>query len=295
MNICELNNYNQGRPDCDFELGVMDYMILAPSNVNISAIDQMRIFDYVREMSMNANPLLRYYPVSARIEQVEDTSTEATMGSLDKGLERKMIDGRFKYTLHYESFVCGDRNLQKLDGYRGGVFFINTKNLFIGARNNDGTMSPYDVTIYSDGGGFAASSGDIKTMNLLIDLGDKPKFIRQAMALKLRDTDRVSTLTGFRDLEISVKSVTAGVAKVQLVTGCDHVNVYDQYSTVFSTAANWRVNGDEPTTVTVDAPTKSFNVTVGSGTSELNVAPVDVLKLAGVVGFEGVATVVTSI
>ena len=285
MNICELKNLNQGAPDCDFELGVIDHIILAPVDAEISASNQKRLFDYLREMSLDADPLQRFYPVSARVEQVEDTSTEATMGSLNKGLEKKMMEGRFKYTLQYPSTVCHDRNLQKLDGYKGGAFFINAGRLFIGWRNADGSMSPCEITVYSDGGGFAASGGDLKTMNLLIDLGPKSTFINQVMAIGLRNTDRVNTLKGFRDLEISVLSVASGVATVQLLTGCDHVNVYDLHSAKFDDPDNWRVDGVAASAVALDAALKAFKVTVPAGAYEINVAPVDVLKAAGVIGF----------
>ena len=289
MNVCELRNLNQGTPDCDFEIGVMDYLMLTMSaEASISVTDKKRLFDHLREMSLHADPLQRFYPIPFKTGQVEDNSTEASMGSLDKSPERKLGEGRFKYRLKYESFIYRDRNLQKLDGFRGGAFFINTKRLFVGGRNIDGSISALPVEIYSDGGGPSSSGSDIKTMDLLVDFGEKSMFINQVTAVKLRDNDRINTLKGFRDLEILVLSVAGNIATVQLVAS--DVNVYDQYSAVFSDAKNWRVDGMEASAVALDAAQKAFKVTVAGG-YEINVAPVDVLKTANVIGFEGVPSV----
>lgn len=293
---CELRNMNQGSPDCDFKIGIFDHIITTvDTGVSISVSDQRQIFAYLRTKSEEADPLKRFYPVTAMIEQVEDTSTEATMGSLDRGYEEKMVEGRFKYRLKYPSRIFRDRNLQKLDGFTGGAFFINSDNMVLGARNVDGSMSPFDVTIYADGGGPSASGGDIKTFDLLIDLGAKSKFINQVTTVKLRDIDRVNTLKGFRDVELLVLSVETGTATVQLVTAGDNINLYDNYNAKFGIADNWRVDGVKPTAVTADSAQKAFKITVGTGTHEINIAPVDVLIAAGVKGFEGIPVTVTAV
>ena len=295
MNICDKRNINIGTSDCDWGLKVLSHIIPVPSlDVKISVQDQKRIFDYVREKSLHVDPLQRFYPIAARIEEVDDESTEAVVGSLNGGYEEELLEGRFKYRIKWPSRVFRDRILMKYRNFTGGAYFINSENIFLGMRNQDGTLSPRAITIRTDGGGLSSSGGDVKTFDWIIDLGFKSEFINGVTGIRLRPTDRISDLRGFRDLEILVLSVASGVANVQLVTGGDNYNVYNTYKTQFSDAANWRVNDQEATSVTADDDTESFKVSIGTGMSEINIAPVDILKTAGVIGFEGVSVVVTS-
>ena len=66
------------------------------------------------------------------------------------------------------------------------------------------------------------------------------------------------------------------------------MNVYNQYSAAFSDAKNWRIDGEAASAVAADAAQKAFKVTVPPDAYEINLAPVDVLKTANVIGFEGV-------
>ena len=295
MNICDLRNLNQGLAECDFEFGVPDYFIAAPVDAVIPLPHLKSPFGYLREMTLETDPMKRFYPIPRDMKRVTDNSTEATKGTLDKGYSKKLAEGRFVYLFEWPSAFCGDRNVYKFDGYNGGVFLINEKGILFGLRNEDGTLSPYISEIDVDGGAFSGSGGDVSTVKMTVDIGKKSEVVAHTMAIKLGANDRVNTLRGYRDLEILVISVATGIATVQLVTGGgENVNVYDQYSAKFGTAANWRVDGVAASAVTVDAPQKAFKITVGTGTHEINVAPVDVLKAADVLGFEGIPVTVTS-
>jgi hypothetical protein len=293
MDVCSSKNMNQGMPKCLLDFGIPAYFFSVAVDVKIPAETLKSPFAYIRENTMEPDPQARWYIVPRGTKRVTDNSTEATVGTLDMGYSKKLVDGRFVYLLEWPSDFFGDRNIYRFDGYTGGIFILNKENVLWGLRNADGSMSPYPCEISVDGGGFSGSGGDVNTVKMTIDIGEKNKVIAQSMFTKLSEKDRVETLQGFRDLEILELSVGSGVATVQLVTGGDNVNMFGSFNEAFSDAANWRVDGQEATAVVADPATRSYKITVTAGTHEICTAPVDVLMAAGVVGFEGVAVAVT--
>jgi len=299
MDLCSLNNLNQGLPDCDLKIGVPDYFIASPHDAVIGLAQLASPFKYLREMTMAPDPLKRFYAIPRDIKRIADSSSEAPKGSLDKGYEEKLGDGRFIYTFEWPSRMVADRNIYKFDGYEGGGFIVNEQGILFGLRNSNGSMSPFQCKIDIDGGGFSASGGDAKTVIMKIDIGKKSAIVRGLMPVMLAATDRMETLRGYRDLEIVVLDVSSlGVATVQLVTSGDNMNIFGRFSDggadKFESPSNWRVDGAEASAVAVDATQKAYKVTVGAGMHDLNIAPVDVLKTDGITGFEGIAVTVSS-
>ena len=299
MNICDQRNINQGTVDCDFELGVPGYVIFAPRDAKITATDSQRLLSFLKTQTELSDPLARFYPVSGEIKRITDESTEPTDGTLDKGFTKQLLPGRSVYLFEWPSAVCSDRNIVKLNRYNGGAFIINDQNLLIGARNEDGSMSPLPVDVAVWGGGFSGSGGDIQTIRMRVDFGNQIQLLSNAMAYRFNTRDRIDTLRGLRDIEILILSSTSTTATVKVVTGCDNVNLFGRFTTdlgddSFAEAEAWLIDNVAPSAVMADDVAQAYTITLGSGGMQhsISLVPVNELRELGIVGFEGVPTAV---
>ena len=293
MNICDLRNLNQGVVDCDFELSVPKFIVFAPTNTVIEFGDLM---GQLHALTQDSDPLKRAYPIAGRTWRTTDESTEPTEGSLDMGYTKQLLPGRAVYMLEWPSSVCSDRNIMKFNKYNGGALIINVDRLLIGSRNENGSMSPLPVEVSVWGGGFSGSGGEIQTIRMRVDFGMQPDLLALAMAYKLNINDRIETLRGLRDIELQLVNKTTESpfsATFRLVTGCDNVNLFDRFP-MLATATNWRVNGVAPSAIATVAAQKAYTLTFSArGHYEISLAPVDVLKDAGIIGFEAVPFTIT--
>ena len=296
MNLCDLRNLNQGGVECDFELGVPDYVIFAPKTAKIKESDARNLLSFLQEKAYDADPLQRFYPVKGEVKRITDESTEPTVGSLDKGYSKQLLPGRAIYLFEWPSSVCSDRNIVKLNRYSGGAFIINSDGLLIGVRDADGNMAPLPVDVSVWGGGFSGSGGDLQTIRMRLDFGNQIRLLSNAMAYKLREQENIETLTGIRDVQIVVVSKTAGVAIVKAVTGCDNVNLFgrltkDDDTDILSTTEGWLVNGEEPAAVQENATDQTYSITLDGGSFEnISIASTNTLVKSSILGFEGVIT-----
>ena len=194
--LCKSRDLTQYLGGCDFELGVPDYVIFTPRDIKITAVDAEDLITFLREKSDHSiDSDKRYHPVYGQIKRITDQSTEATVGTLDKGYSRQLLPGRAIQLFEWPSSVASDRHIYRLNGFKGGCLIINSMRLLIGMSNIDGSMGAIPVAdVGVSGGGFSGSGGDIQTVRMMVDFGSQDQLVAGVTAYQFKDTDRFENI-----------------------------------------------------------------------------------------------------
>ncbi len=249
------------------------------------------------------SPLLRWYPIW-NLEAVTINSGDPTIQTLGYGGKYVVRDDYYDWMFQFvQGGLCLLKNLRSHNGAGKNYFFIDREGLIIGVKNG---VNLYPVPLqFFYAHPFKINDGsNISAYN--IQFVFQQRYINELVGFAQLAFDSgydITNMTGLQDVQIEAFStLVAGVVKVQFFTGCDHKNLYDQYSAVLATKANLVVKNKTTgaaitiTTDVVDASNKAFTLTLdttdtdypGSGqdlTIEL-VGPV-ALSAAGMPGYEG--------
>lgn len=249
------------------------------------------------------SPLLRWYPIW-NFEGLEDTSDELTKQTLGYGGEYPVREGYYKWKFQFlVGGLCLLKNLRTHNGSGKYYYFIDSDGVLFGVKSGIGMASilkPVPIQYFyaepfkiNDGSNFTAYK---------INFAFMQKYLNDFVGFADTSDFDVTAVAGLQDLSIeNFNALTAGVVKLQVFVGCDHMNLYDMYSAVLAVAANWQVKNKltgaviNITSVVLDAANKALTFTLdtadtdypGSGadlTIQL-VAPT-ALSTAGMPGYE---------
>lgn len=294
MSLCVSRNMNTGIDVCDISIGKIKRVVANPSDLQVTPSDGNNIFSFLQKNLQNVNPELRLYITPKNPNNITDSSSEPVIASLADGSEEQILPGNQIQILEWWSTIGHDRIINRFDGYNGPAFLITERGV-VGVESGV-NMKSKDIKISVSGGGLQTYDSSPQTKKMKINIGNELEFQNRLVFYPLEDS-KVNLLQGLRDLHLSVVSATTGIANIMLTIGADkRTNVFDipSFKTAFSSVANWRANGLSTviTSVTADAVNKSFELNTGTGTFVIDTAPIDVLKTAGVEGYEGISITV---
>ena len=290
MSLCVLRNMNTGVDNCDKSIGKINRVIFAPDGAHITPADGARLYAFLKEKLEAAIPENRWYITPIAPNNIADGSTEPVVASLADGSSEQLLPGNLIQTLEWWSKLSHDKTINKFNQYDGPAFLFTDLG-FIG-REEGVNLHPINVKIGVSGGGLQTFDTSPRTKKMTINIGDELEF-QNNLGFYPLETSRLNTLKGLRDLYLSVVKATGGIANIRLTIGADKkTNVFDipAFKTAFLNKVNWRANGSatDITSVAADENNKSFEVNVGAGSFVIDTAPIDVLKAAGVEGYEGI-------
>jgi hypothetical protein len=132
---------------------------------------------------------------------------------------------------------------------------------------------------------------DVQVVGFTINFGDKLKLVVLAEFIKVNDFDE-DLMNGLLDLDLTIAAQATGSADIKVDTKCGGVNLFDEYKTELEDSAAWlaidKATGNQvsPTSVTAQAGTKSFRITLPTGSYLLSLASVSQLETIGITGYE---------
>ena len=291
MSLCVLKNMNSGVDGCDRSIGKINRLVAAPDGAPITPADGMRLHAFLKEKLENPDPEQRWYITPYAPNQITDGSSEPVVATLADGSSEQLLPGNLIQTLEWWSKLSHDKAINKFNQYDGPAYLFT--DLGCVGREDGVNLIPVNVKIGVSGGGFQTTDTSPKTKKMTINIGDELDF-QNSLGFYPLETSRLNTLKGLRDLYLSVVSATGGIANIRLTIGADKkTNVFDlpAFKTAFTNKSNWRANGSSTgiTSVAADETNKSFELNVGAGSFVIETAPIDILKAAGVEGYEGVS------
>ena len=294
MSLCVLKNMNSGIDVCDKSIGKINRVVFVPDGTPITPADGARLFAFLKEKLEDVNPATRWYITPVNPNQIADNSSEPVEASLADGSSEQLLPGNLIQTLEWWSKIGHDKVINKFNQYNGPAFLITEMGI-IGME--DGVNQyPVNIKVAVSGGGLQTTDTSPRTKKMKINIGDELEFQNQLCFYPL-ETSRVNMLKGLRDMYLSAVKTSDGIANIRITIGADkRTNVFDipSFKTALLDKDNWRVNGGstEITSVASDEANKSFEINIGSGSFVIDTAPIDVLKAAGIEGYEGIPVIV---
>lgn len=249
------------------------------------------------------SPLLRWYPIW-NFEGLEDNSDDLTVQALGYGGEYPVREGYYKWKFQFiTGGLCLLKNLRTHNGTGKNYYFIDSDGVLYGTKRGIGNASNiYPVPIqYFHAQPFKINDGANVTA-YKVHFTFQQKYLNDLVGFADTSDFDITAIAGLQDLLIeNFNALTGGVVKLQVFVGCDHMNLYDAYSSVLSTAANWLVknkitgNAITITSVVVDAANKAFTFTLDTGDADYPGSGADLtiqlvaptaLATAGMPGYE---------
>jgi hypothetical protein len=267
----------------------------------------------LQALCLNANPLLRGYPVFD-FEATKDGSEAKTVQSMATGAKHVVKEG---YNDHSFQFVQGGADLQmalrKFNGSDWDFFYIDGGELNGGNSQKligiVGSTSTKLRAVPTDGGYIWSDNLTLndatKIAEYMIGFVFHQRYLNDQRAFIQLDFDAPTTLYGLADITLSgAGSATPGTYNVTAVTK-QGTNLGDKYPTQLAASGMWTAfNTATKAAITVsgvtyDAVNKQFAVVLtttappypASGTVSINLAAPSVLDAAGIKGCESTGAV----
>ncbi|MDR0756937.1 MAG: hypothetical protein LBF85_03725 [Tannerella sp.] len=295
--LCSTRKMNMSPKSCDSSLGVPAYLVFCPADEKITSQQANSLYALLQEKMRAADQNKRWYLTPKKVNSVTDSSSEATVVTLPDGFSWQVDPGSAIFLVEWQSGLCFDRMINQLNGYSGGAYVITISpaKRIIGQDDGNGNLLPFSVNVSVSGGGFQPTGNTPNLKQMTVDFGNKLELQSSASFFPFSTRDNIALLRGLTDLLTRVVSTASLLAKVQLVTDCEEVNVYGQYKTQLNATSVWKATNVatgtpvSPASITANDADSSFSITfAAAGTYELGLVGVDALTTAGVIGFESI-------
>ncbi|MDR1199591.1 MAG: hypothetical protein LBK94_11395 [Prevotellaceae bacterium] len=290
---------NTGVGACDLNSQRIDGFIFVPKNAAIPK-DTTDLVDFlVKQINLDSKGQ-RYFPLF-NIDQATNNSEEAQVGTFGYGRTVKQRNGNTVMRWDFGFSLCKAKTIIQFDGWNQGIFLVSSEGYLIGKNSLDKkNLVPiipqqFDVVAADF---FDIGTSDLQAVGVSVNFGDKLKLIEQAQFLKADSFD-ADQLQGLVDVELEIVSKGTGVVNVSVTTKCGDVNLFDTYQTELELADVWKaidkVTGSAVTVTGVEPKplTKSFELSLPTGTYLLSLAAVSVLTQKGIAGYESDSITVT--
>ncbi len=297
---CAKSAGNTGRSKCPLRIDKIMGGFLCPTSFVLSAED-LETDETVRAALIAAanhdDPFQRIYPIHGFLE-LTDGTPEPTVKTYGYGSSVITSEGNYDWTFPYDGNICLNNKLRNFNtsDFRP-IFYDSNNTLFGWAQNGELRGIPQNQTYTAP---WKAATG-ADPMATSIKFNFKPTYINEQLGFYQVNEFAPEIVEGLLDAEIVQAGVQAKpVYKVQVFAGCESTNIGVLYDTELASAALWRASnaatgiGITITTVTFDAALKGFTITLDDedtdypvvGSIILSLAPVSVIKAAGVEGYE---------
>jgi len=302
--ICAQNLRNTGFGDCVLDWGRIVTAIRVPKNKVFTQAELDDLQTTLAAARLAASKSNRIYPIHG-FQAITDNSEETIYQTLGYGAQIPIRDGNYRWTFQYiDGAMCLTFALRTMN-FSGTTYWLlgDDKDRLFGYKKKISTG------VYGMGGTpllfhankpKAPDGTNAAAYTVFMDIN--PKFLIDNMAFVQADF-ALSDITGLQDVALKQTGTSsAGVFKIQALTGCDGSNLFDLYSTELAAAGLWVVtnattgNAITITSVAADANAKAFTITLSSsdpdypatsgGLVNVSLADPTTLDAADVSGFE---------
>lgn len=269
---CATSNSNTGTPSCYFEFKDITGLIFVPKGTKFTTAQLTTLYTTLTTGAKAASESSRYYPIQDLVWG-ESKSQEPTLATLADGTVQLARSGK----LHWQfEFVKGGMNrenmLQTLVGNAGAydaLILDKAANAIIGTACDINNAAGGSVNEMQ---GFALdeiymplfSMGESTKHYFNIVFTDIEEMTQRMVYRVLDKTQKVTRITGMRNLELSLYSFASGVLKCHVQTDFGAVDLYDSYAAALVTLT-WTATDANGTALTiadaVDATTKTLQFT----------------------------------
>lgn len=322
MNIlsCNAINLNTGVPNCPYDFGEISKIMLIPKNKSFTQTEIQTMYTTLAALAANPTESSRGYPIG-NFTGIEDKTGEVSLitnpyGGINLGRKPKphyvfmFQNGGMTYDIALNSFM------DKQDAY-DCLIFDKTNNAIIGTKPELNTsfyvLKGFSLEqIYSPY--FKLTSEAVTEHKLGLCFSDPDEFTTNLAYYKLPSTQKVNSIVGLRNFEMSVYPATGSIAaasslvKLRITSDGGGVDLTSLYSSSWAAiATQFLVTRSDGTAMTFSsasyvAATNTLNfvtsAAIGSAGNELTITSPTITQLVAaspsIVGFAN-GTLVTPV
>ena len=282
MNIraCNTTNLNTGVPNCSFDFGEVSQIMLIPKGKSFTQTEIQTMYATLTALAAHATETSRGYPIG-KFVGIEDKTGEVTLtntpyGGVNLGRRPKphyvfqFQNGGLTYDIMLNSFM------DKQDSF-DCLIFDKSANAIVGTTPDLNTsfyvLKGFSIEqIYSPY--FKITSEAVTVHKLGICFSDADEFLSKLAVYTLPTTQKVNSIVGLRNLEMSVLPATGAIAtggtslKLRFTSDGGSVDLGPIYGSAIAALFNDFVvtgsngNSYDPTNGSYTASTASVNFTV---------------------------------
>lgn len=303
---CNTANSNTGIPQCSFDFGTIEKIMLVPKGYKLTQTEVQTLFDTLNTKAAHTTESLRGYPIGKFIN-IEDKSTETAMSETGYGSSVLGRKGKFHFVWNYKNGGMNyDVMLSTFENAQESydvLLFDKTSNAIIGTTPE--TNSSFYVLqglsldlIYCPLPKLAADG--VTTHSIGIILSDANELMQSMAYYVLPVSQKVNSIVGLRNLEMSLLqasgAATSTSLKIRVTTDGGAVDLLALYGTALAALyANFTVTANATGTAyaisggTYTVATNTINFTIATlpatGTELTITSPTVAQMTATVPGF----------
>lgn len=235
------------------------------------------------------------------IREADDNTGDPNEATLGDGYSEILNEAVPKYVFRNTKGVPQQQSYAALNGWQGGAYFIDDKNLFV-YRGDNGGAKPFSVGSYYANPPRPGNTGNINTNQIRFAFGDIDEFKSDIGVVKL--DFNLSDLVNIVDVQLkNAGGSTLTALKVAAETKYAGTNIYEAYADALANKDAWKVTNAETgaavavSAVAKNATAKGWDLTKASGAGTFRVELVDPAALKAlnpsVEGIESVYTLIT--
>jgi len=302
--VCQSILKNTGYGSCVFDFSKAGGAIRMPKGKVLTQTELAALRTTLDSMRLAASKSNRIFPIHG-FQAVTDNSEETVFQTLGYGKQVPIRDGNYRWTFQYiDGGMCLHLALTSMN-FSGTSewLFYDDKWQIIGTKKtaSDGKPGLAGVPLTFHAHKWKLNDGANVT-GYMVYFDMDPKYLNSNLGFVVADFNP-EEITGLQNIALQQTGTSsAGVFKIQALTGCDYANLFDLYSTELAAAGLWVVtnattgNAITITSVAADANAKAFTITLSSsdpdypatsgGLVNVSLADPTTLDAADVSGFE---------
>ena len=269
---CTTGVGNTGLPSCTINLEQLTGLLLTFDGFKIPAAsltDFDTMFAYLQEATLNADPLMRIYPLNI-IEGLTDNTAAPEKKMSGYGNTKGIIEQTHQFEVELESHgIHFYKNLRKWNGKKNVRAYWVDKGFIGGYKDSNGDLQPMELDIF-----FKqvkpGNVADITKYMCEVELKDEKALTDNLDGMAIPEGFKVKNeIFGLTDVELKG---TGGVLKAT-VTGVMAISKEDfvsKFSTDLVENGTWLVDGVSGAPTSISNGVALFTLTAGTHTIKLN-------------------------
>lgn len=268
-------NYNTGLVGQYLIPGTIHKLFLIPKDTNLTQAQLQTFVSTANAGISNNTQSSRWYPLGGNFTDMEDKSSDASIGTSGYGVPIYQRDGKYYVEFTYNRGGIQYHNMLRLlfhlqqDAYdvlildRDTNTIMGTKSNTTGSVMKGYTLDLIEVPQYKFNNG-----QDIAKFRIGFAFQNIEEFNERFTSYQVPITENdLMQLNGLKNLEFQLyQALTAGVAKMRVTTGWGAIDLYSLYGSALATlTANWTFkdasNNTLTCTVATDATTNTLSFT----------------------------------
>lgn len=273
---------NTGAQKCPLKIEQIIGAILVPKGSYLTAAQMLALKTSIETNTFSSTESTRWFPIQGFVG-VEDKSTNTQTETMPYGGMKIGADGKYYWVFRHDGGLTGHSIMYSFHDKQNDydAYFIDgkiwNKGAIIGTKkNDDGYLYPFDlemimVDLYKIGG----QNSDNATIGF--QLMDSSELNKNISFCPFPPEYRPTSVTGLEHTHLSASTTFVGTNPVVTLQWLgETTNLYDRYSSNLANLMSaWNTSTGLEVTISGVAlvpGTKSFTVTISSGTTNLPAA-----------------------